>query len=610
MKTIITSLFLALSVVAFGQFPRNTGHLPIKHDTIIQGSPELNVLSIPAYPAVDSNATFIAPGQVFKTVITNNSSHSVSLYPYLNRVGMEQIAWGDSFLLAYLHSQIVGLSDTDEIRLKLVQTIATKIEKTDLFSHGQIIYNEFSDSILYKKQTSPMGAIVGTYQKQCGNFIASGIAILMETGYFKIEDFHFIALVGHVTGEFAYRGGWAFFDLDPEEPFFMIRNDANTNGFASALDIKNNPGLITDNQRYYFINDTGDSVNLCPTQTTEQYQAKFDSVLTTNVPFSNGTLDLSGTIVLPAKASVIAEYTTPYILDSASFILLSNAYATGNNNTFYSTLSQLVNISIDSARIIVSEHKIALNCTTKTFQPSYTALTPTVKIIIPASADTVKLETDLGFPGYVLGSNTDLYFSDTIFRAGQSPYLWSPNKNASAPAVSDGEVHYLAESGILPAHINIDTLAVSYNPKIINFAAGFQLGYVGDSIFASVFLNDSVISADSSSANLHPRINPLIYTHTTSNQPIIRTEHNHNHTSGIKSVDYNYSVYPNPASNSFRISSNQDLTDKVALFNLEGKLLLIKTLSETDNSVDVSGLNNGEYIYIIGEITGKIIILH
>ncbi len=464
---------------------------------------------VPPYPAIDSNAApFIPPGQTFTTVITNNSSHPVSLYPYVNRKGMEHIAWGDSFLLAYLHAQIAGITDTDAIRLKLVQVVGTKIEKTDLFSHGQAIFAQ-SDKFLCSSQNSLMGALQGAYHKQCAGFIKNGIALLIKTGYFNYDNILMVHLVSHTAGTFLYKGNWAFFDFDPQEPFFMIADSANKNGYASAFDIQKNPALVTETQRYYYVNDAGKKTNLCPRQTLERYQARFTSVQYGTIPFPSEPLNIPGIIDLPPGSSMTSSYRTPYILDPVNYQKLTASFGTGLLNTC-STLSHILGISQDSASTLINNAGISIDYCTKNWQLDFMNITPTLQIILPATRDTLKTNTqpgfaiaDISFPGYILHSTTNI--SPDIFIAGESPPLWSePAKVTQLPQVADNWVHYLAEPNMyIPPHPNKDdTISVSFNPAVLNFAEGFKFEYLSktDSLNVEVFKNDTLVSRQSTYA--------------------------------------------------------------------------------------------------------------
>ena len=482
-KVIFVSLVLSIAICAF----KSTGDGMSK--------PSLSKLQVPPYPSIDSTVTFIPPGQIFTTVITNNSTHLVRLYPYLNRAGMEQIAWGDSFLLAYLHSQIAGLTDYDSIRLKLVQIVGTKIEKTDLFAHGQTIFQP-SDYYLSRSQNSLMGALDGAYHKICSGFIKNGIALLVQTGYFNYDNIKVVNLAGHTTGTFLYKGDWVFFDFDPQEPFFMIRDSANKSGYASALDIHKNPRLITEDQRYYYVNDVGEKKNLCLLQTISKYQAHFDSVYIARVQYAIVPLDISGVIILPSGASIISSYRTPYILGPASYKKLFSSFGTTMDSA-YSVLAGILCISVDSAVNVVTNAGLSVEYTTHNWQPTFSGVTPTLKIVLPATSDTLKIPSDISFPGYILRSTINIY--PDIFQAGQIPVLWcKAGAHVPAPEVTDNEVHYLAEPNeYIPPHPDRnDTITVSYNPRVFDFGAGFKLGYRSktDSISVQVFKNDSIAS--------------------------------------------------------------------------------------------------------------------
>ena len=568
---------------------------------------------VPSFPRADLSQPFVAPDKTYKTIITNNSSKPISIAPYLNRAGMEQIVLADSFLISYLLSQISGLTDTDDVRLKLIQVLATKIEKTDLFTSANgVIYNPNTDVGLYLKQNSLIGAL-NTYHKQCGNYVQSSIAILVKTGFFDYNNIQIVQLIGHITCQFLYRGNWVFADFDPEEPFFMIRDSANANGFASPLDIYNDRGLITDEQKYYYVTEAGDSMDLSPAIniTTQRYRNKFDSVSFYPVPFTNDPLNISGIIRLPAKASLIAECHMPYVLDSNSLSVFLAALATNNADTVYYTLSQILGVSLDSAATILGQQEITINYTTKNWigTPWY-EIAPSITIVLQPTSDIVKIKSDaaggISFPGYIMSSNATIYFPDTVFEAGESPILWLPTKSV-APVVSNGEVQYLANGGFISPHSNADTITVSYNPMILDFGEGFQLGYLpGDSILAEVYVNDTLVASDStyhpgSKPNLTSlaahRISSLFY----GNDSILMRSHGHPRNSKSEGgSDYltlsnlQVSIYPNPATNSITINAGNALT--FSLYDLTGRIVLDTNLSDGISNLNVSSLSKGLYL--------------
>lgn len=616
MKSINLLILILVGIFASGQpsnyTPRNTGHIVVNRTGSNTAAPEMQTLFIPPYANVDSSARFITPNQKFTTVITNNSSHPVSLYPYLNRQNMSQIAWGDSFLLAYLYSQIEGMTDTDAIRLKLVQVVGSKLEKSDLFCHGEVLYDAYPDVNLYTKQNSLMGALIGAYHKQCGNYVSSAIQILIKTGFFNATNIKVVGLIGHITATFLYRGGWCFVDFDPAEPFFMISNPANANGFASPMDIYNNHNLITDDQRYRFVNDSGDSITMYkPTMTTQYYQNRFNSVTISDIPYTDAPVTLSGIITLPAKASIIAEFGGVYVLDSASSLAVRSC----SSDSIYLKLSQILGVGMDSITTLVSENKIQFNYT-KNWQPNYQGVTPVLKFVLPATNDTLKIGANKGvsFAGYVLGSNTGLSLSDSIFAAGEFPKLWKPSDNGSL-SVSDGMVNYLSSDGFIPPHQNSnDTITVSYNPMVINFSTGFKLGYIGDSIFAQTFYNDSLVASDSTYKQGGRSIINSISLRRVNDMPqstdsLVR-EHRHSRANGdladsisgdqTISNDVAISIFPNPSTVNFHITVGNSAPDYTLLmYDMNGRIVRKQPIFESNEVISTDGLSGGTYLCVI-----------
>ena len=341
-----------------------------------------------------------------------------------------------------------------------------------------------------------MGSLCGTYQKLCGNFISNGIAILIKTGYFNSDNIKVVRLSGHIVGTFWHKGGWVFFDFDPQQPFFMIADSANKNGFASALDVHNNPKLVTRDQQYYYVNAAGKKIELCYLDRLSQYRSHFDSVTLLNAWFPDKPLSIPGAIVLPARASIISTCRTPYILSPASNTRLESALGI-SMDTAYSLLSGILGISKDSARTVLTEGGLSTIFTTQNWQPGFNGITPTTKIVLPATQDTVGTiaPATLSFPGYILGSSVSIY--PGIFQVGQSPRLWKrAMPHTPLPIVADKDVHYLAEPNeyILPHPDRADTITLSYNPRVLDFGNGFKLGCSGtDSISIELFSNDSLV---------------------------------------------------------------------------------------------------------------------
>ncbi|MDX2001717.1 MAG: T9SS type A sorting domain-containing protein [Chitinophagales bacterium] len=69
-------------------------------------------------------------------------------------------------------------------------------------------------------------------------------------------------------------------------------------------------------------------------------------------------------------------------------------------------------------------------------------------------------------------------------------------------------------------------------------------------------------------------------------------------------------VYPNPANDLLVIELEQSKEADLVLYDMVGKVMLKQTIRRGSNTIDVSALAEGLYLYRIGETTGKISVLH
>jgi len=67
-------------------------------------------------------------------------------------------------------------------------------------------------------------------------------------------------------------------------------------------------------------------------------------------------------------------------------------------------------------------------------------------------------------------------------------------------------------------------------------------------------------------------------------------------------------IYPNPASNVFTITNeNLKIGNKIEIFNLQGQKILTKELNSQTQTIDISKIPTGIYIYKIGKESGKLV---
>ena len=68
----------------------------------------------------------------------------------------------------------------------------------------------------------------------------------------------------------------------------------------------------------------------------------------------------------------------------------------------------------------------------------------------------------------------------------------------------------------------------------------------------------------------------------------------------VSAVSGAYKVYPNPASNLVRVTSNT-MIDRVELYNMQGQKLISRQPNQSGTNLDVHTLPSGIYILKVGE---------
>lgn len=101
------------------------------------------------------------------------------------------------------------------------------------------------------------------------------------------------------------------------------------------------------------------------------------------------------------------------------------------------------------------------------------------------------------------------------------------------------------------------------------------------------------VKISSSTSNTDLIVNRSRYTHFIANKSVLSTN-------DITANSY-FTIYPNPTTNSFQLSSNKNV-ERVQLYNITGRLL--KTFNATTN-YDISDLATGIYIININTTSGS-----
>lgn len=80
-----------------------------------------------------------------------------------------------------------------------------------------------------------------------------------------------------------------------------------------------------------------------------------------------------------------------------------------------------------------------------------------------------------------------------------------------------------------------------------------------------------------------------------------------NYTSSVDETNLTASVYPNPANNVVNFTLNGVELSTVAVYGLDGKMVISTDVNATSGQIDVASLTPGMYIYEITSVSGNVV---
>ncbi|MDB5280976.1 MAG: hypothetical protein JWO06_51 [Bacteroidota bacterium] len=579
------------------------------------------------------------PGKITWSRITNKSSKAVTLYPILK----DPYASDSATLIRQLLSKVTS-TNRDSARLQLMFLVAHYLKSPSRINTLTMFSEASTDDSINARKYALIGSELSIHNWQCQNFTREAIAVLEATQFFSDTDFIINSLKLHTVLEVKHRGDTIMLDMTSSTPVFIVGNPAKACGYASVSDIMNDTSLISESSRYLF-----NGQPIFAEADISEYQMHFQSVdkdLFVKVPLDN----FDARIVLCAGCWMEYRDTLGYIIDTSvlsnrNFIEaaavqcshFSKLYKlTGNTAYQDSTLfylyngpATLLNLSLAAAKAAYNSGRIRYYGATQSWYPSYDTKLPQLFFNKPASAPGAIWGKDISFPFLVS--------SFTYNHAISNFQFYSAELLDTAPVVTAQQFNYANSfNRIIPANVPLQ-LSLLYNPALINFYLGGAM-FTTNSVTDSLLIESSIdtcaatkitISAiDFSSDTLKLSANPYTGFYSLSPPPKggitpLNAQHKIIYTAGSGCIYGNngvtglhkskriqdepkstssvlWSIYPNPARNILNIFSAVEMEATVRLFDIEGKLVLMQKLEGNNNTINVSNLPAGNYVYWIG----------
>jgi hypothetical protein len=487
----------------------------------------------------------------------------------------------DSFI-----AQLSTPADVATSRRELALHIVPAWLKSNRWRNEALIWNGFSkDSISYQRQTDPMGMLYSINSAQCGNYAEVYKALLIETGYFKLVDFHQIALVGHSIVEVFIDGGWALVDNDPGTPFLYAENPANPNGIATAADIYSDTSLISKSSYNNGVHQPTYAMDI------DRYMAIWADGGVPSVWHNNYYVideNVTGNFILPPHSIITAPLVTVGYLDSS---LVSTQQALAQVNVFLDIVATgqcdsvcqsayadsvamviqalLPQLTIAEVRDYMDQGTLVLyNSITDQGQMLYNEVSrdevPYWEVAF-TTADTLSIGRQLQFPLLVLEAQQPCLLEDTTITQSAVFTLWD---SETPPEVSFMETNYMDKGLVYPGN-NLFNLAV--NENVISRVQGWNLRSDND-------------------------MQPIVNNHIT-------------FTSGYTAMagvepEEPWRVYPNPATNVLNICSPGTPIEQFTITNLLGETV-ITGRPENGYNIVVNTVQLAQGLYIIRAKAGS-----
>jgi hypothetical protein len=429
------------------------------------------------------------PGTIIFTRITNTTNHSITLHPLLTPMR----ATDSATLIQGILSKVTPSDNIDKKRMKLIQIVGHYIKSTNKNSFFPNLRDNNNDTLI-NREYSLIGSGFSLPSWHCDNFCKEAIYLLECTKLFADSDFILQHCSIHTTMQVKmHNGDTVFVDMAVGTPVFMVANPSRKSGWASLSDILNDTTLVSGQSRYYFINDRGDSVDISPARSIDNYKLIFQLPWKLNNYAASGhNLDnFNGDFILAPGQSIEYRDTIGYIIDTsqngigaiidadmqkaayfgvAGKIYKDESYLDSASCYLYKPYSETLKVPVSEAASLFNNGKILLYSRAENWSPGYLPKQSVLYSFIPASEDTGYFGIQTSAPLLVTASTMyNEKTNDSFYVSFYADALFS-----APPAITANQFNYANGLGrftqILP-HTSVNQQLL-YNYNIFNFYKG------------------------------------------------------------------------------------------------------------------------------------------
>ncbi|MDX2002254.1 MAG: T9SS type A sorting domain-containing protein [Chitinophagales bacterium] len=471
-------------------------------------------------PGIDGQ---LPAGQVNLHERISNEGQESSIFtiksPWLNQ---PQIFYSADEYYNYLEQVVSNDTTLLQKTIHLITTLA-QFYKSPLFNNNYIIFDHFQYDSVFAKKFSPIGTFWSQYNRQCVDYNTSGLLDLQRVLHFPQDSLRSVDHLNHSTGEVFVQGGWINFDLDPDQPGLLQKMPSSSNGYASTADLKADTNLI--NQRYYWMDTNGDSIDLAASYSMHDYRVLFTSAVPGPFKRLAEPIDLKGEIILCKNCELDFSLNTPYVLDTSNVdgkIAYQKGLAwydsltiTGQQRYYDSILYSISNyfrMDYSLATDVLENMSIG--------KPLFfrTSKLPLCTLSIPPSTELLEIGKDVKLPFLVtdIAQAGQMVLGDSTIRGEFAPLLWIKNNDSlilgpiNPLSRTDNEVSYFDRGYIYP-HTDTIKVTMAYNPMLINIAKGFVIDELGENDTLEIindFTDTTISSINTPSADDYLAIGP------------------------------------------------------------------------------------------------------
>lgn len=430
----------------------------------------------------------------FTTNIKNTGKKAISFYVLPNDPELKNALRNDSSLIAYLTNGLDENAEKSEKQIQLIKKVGNLI-KSIYFKKDKNLFPEENLQELYSLKYSPMGMFWGQYVKGFGEFFKGYSELLIQTGYFTIDDLRAVFIDNYSMGEVKVNDAWILVDVNPKNPGFMHENKKSPNGYASLQDLANDTSLFQE-YKYspWWKSDYSYSLS-------DNLDEKFKRELIKSTD-SRSSIPLirpmkpesmSGEFVLCPGCEIrweesgyfldLNDKTSKNCFDSLNTITYQITNLSMNNqmtrNKMMAYLDKMINVldntfpsipDIDDVDSLMSfiNYKLYVKYPHHLERFAYrNAPLSTLKILSPEMGF---VKSDLEAPFFILNSNAEKSLSiDNDELSEESEFqVWMGKEDSSSLS---SKIYYLQDCSS-NGKVEITT---SYNPVLMPFSTGFEL---------------------------------------------------------------------------------------------------------------------------------------